>query len=108
MHYRVLRGVVQASGVEWRRSGARARSRKVEPGFRKRSCSNKKLEPGSDSIRTDKALDPARHLLAPAVRPGRLRRPRLIAFIGLSAAAPASDSPACTGRPLTREAVELR
>ena len=28
----------------------------VGTGFRKRSCSNKKLEPGSDSIKTHKAL----------------------------------------------------
>jgi hypothetical protein len=28
----------------------------VETGFRKRSCSNKKLEPHSDSIKNDKAL----------------------------------------------------
>jgi hypothetical protein len=28
----------------------------VGTSFRKRSCSNKKLEPGSDSIQSDKAL----------------------------------------------------
>src|SRR5882724_2284254 len=46
----------------WRPSRARAFSSEVDAGSRKENASNKKVEPGSDSIRTDKAL---------AVRPRR-------------------------------------
>src|SRR5579863_6010688 len=40
----------------------------VDTGFRKRSCSNEKLKPGLDSIKTAKALGPPERPLRPVAR----------------------------------------